>query len=211
MSKDTKIEKNEKEEKKCMNDKCTCDDKCECDDKCTCDENCECNDACHCVDKEDTFSSDDENKKIEELEKKLKEAEEKVLRTQAEMINFRKRKEEETARMLKYSNEDMIKELLPIIDNFERAINMDDDNLEDEVSKFLKGFKMIYCNLNSVLEKEEVKEIEALNKEFDANVHHAVMKEKVKDVESNVVIEVLQKGYMYKDKVIRPAMVKVSE
>lgn len=170
-----------------------------------CQENCECKKH-SCKDKKGHHK-----KKIEELAQKIKELEDKSLRDKAELINFRKRKEEETARLLKYSNESLVKELLPTLDNFERAINMDDDNLEDEVSKFLQGFKMLYCNLVNVLEHYEVKEIDSLNKPFDPTYHQAVMTEKREGVEPGVVIEVMQKGYMLKDKVIRPAMVKVSE
>lgn len=153
----------------------------------------------------------DLEERMKKLEASLKEAEEKAMREKAEAINYRKRKDDEVARMMKYASEDMIKEILPIVDSFERAIGMDDDNLEDEVSKFLAGFKMIYCNLVNVLEKYEVKEIEAMGKEFDANFHQAVLTEPREGVESGIVIEVLQKGYMYKDKVLRPSMVKVSE
>ena len=88
---------------------------------------------------------------------------------------------------------------------------MDDDNLDDEVSKFLSGFKMIYCNLVSVLEKNGIKAIDGANKPFDPAFHQAIMTEKREGVEPEMVIEVLQKGYLLKDKVIRPAMVKVSE
>ena len=153
----------------------------------------------------------DLEERMKKLEASLKEAEDKAMREKAEAINYRKRKDDEVARMMKYASEDMIKEILPIVDSFERAIDMDDDNLEDEVSKFLAGFKMIYCNLVNVLEKYEVKEIEAMGKEFDANFHQAVLTEPREGVESGIVIEVLQKGYMYKDKVLRPSMVKVSE
>ena len=153
----------------------------------------------------------DLEERMKKLEASLKEAEEKAMREKAEAINYRKRKDDEVARMMKYASEDMIKEILPIVDSFERAIDMDDDNLEDEVSKFLAGFKMIYCNLVNILEKYEVKEIEAMGKEFDANFHQAVLTEPRVDVEPGIVIEVLQKGYMYKDKVLRPSMVKVSE
>lgn len=162
------------------------------------------------VKKQKKEKKDKKELKIKELEEKIKELEDKDLRTKAELVNFRRRKEEETARLLKYANEDFVKELLPIVDNFERAINMDDDNLEDEVSKFLAGFKMIYCNLLSILEKYDVKVINGNNKPFDPTYHQAVMTEK-SDLESGMVIEVLRKGYILKDKVIRPAMVKVSE
>ena len=88
---------------------------------------------------------------------------------------------------------------------------MDDDNLEDEVSQFLSGMKMVYAGLVSALEKFGVKEIESLGKPFDANVHQAVMTESVEGKEEDIVLEVYQKGYMLKDKVIRPAMVKVNK
>ena len=127
------------------------------------------------------------------------------------MVNYRKRKEEEVARMLKYSNEDIAKDLLPIVDNFERAISMDDDDLTDELSKFLEGFKMIYCHLTDVLNKFEIKAIDGNKKPFDPNYHQAVLTEKVEGMEPGMVIEVLQKGYLLKDRVIRTAMVKVSE
>ena len=148
---------------------------------------------------------------LNEANNMISELEDKLLREKAELVNYRKRKEEETSRMLMYSNEDIAKSLLPIVDNFERAINMDDDNLEDEVSKFLSGFKMIYCNLINTLEKYGVKAIDGANKPFDPTYHQAIMTEKRDGVEPEMVIEVLQKGYLLKDKVIRPAMVKVSE
>ena len=113
--------------------------------------------------------------------------------------------------MMKYCNEDMVKELLGVIDNFERAIGMDDHNLEDEVSKFLSGFKMIYCNLDQILKKYGVSEIETKEQAFDPAFHKAVLTEHADGVEPGMIIEVMQKGYMLKDKVIRPSMVKVSE
>lgn len=150
-------------------------------------------------------------KKEDKSEEKIKSLEEALLRKDADMINYRKRKDEEVTRMLKYSNEYIAKDLLPIVDNFERAISLDDDNLDDELSKFLEGFKMIYCHLNDVLNKYEIKAIDGNKKPFDPNYHQAVLTEKVEGMESGMVIEVLQKGYLLKDKVIRSAMVKVSE
>ncbi len=148
---------------------------------------------------------------LETLNKKASDAEEKFLRAQAELINYRKRKDEEVSKQLKYANEALILEILPALDNFERAIKMDDDNLEDEVSKFLSGMKMVYASLTATLEKFGVKEIDALGKPFDPVYHEAVMKETVDDREKGVVLEVYQKGYILIDKVIRPAMVKVNE
>ena len=206
---------------------CTCEENCgcECNDECTCEENCncECNDECACEDEcschnETCDSNEKKDKKrkskkdqIKEAEEKIKELEDKLLREKAEVINYRRRKDEEVSRLLKYSNEDLILEMLPIIDNFESAIKMDDTNLEDEVSKFLQGFKMIYGNLITVLEKFDIKPIDGVNKPFDPTYHQAVMTEKLENVESGMVIDVLRKGYILKDKVIRPAMVKVSE
>ena len=92
-------------------------------------------------------------------EKRIKELEDELLRSKAEFINYRKRLEDEQVRLLKFCNEDLIKETLPILDNFERAISMDDTNLDDEVSKFLSGFKMIYCNFVNVLKNYGVIEI----------------------------------------------------
>lgn len=208
-------------------DKCDCHHECDCDSECSCDDNCECHNGnhndCDCVDNDESSTdggSEKKNKKekkdkfkerIKELEEKVKSLEEQNLRTNAELINYRKRKDEEISKMLKYSSEDIVREILPIVDNFERAISMDDDNLEDEVSKFLSGFKMIYCKLVSILEKNGVKAIDGANKPFDPTYHQAVMTEQKEGTEAGMVIEVLQKGYLLKDKVIRPAMVKVSE
>jgi molecular chaperone GrpE len=153
----------------------------------------------------------EENKELEEAKIKINFLEEEVLKAKADNINYRKRKDEEVSKMLEYANEDIIKDILPTIDNFERAINLDDTNLDDELSKFLAGFKMIYCHLTSILEKYEVKEIIGLNEPFNPNIQQAVLVEKVKDVNPGIVVEVMQKGYMLKGKVIRPAMVKVSE
>ena len=145
------------------------------------------------------------------LNNKIKELEEKVLYKDAELLNYKKRKDLEVSSMLKYANSDIILEMLSIVDDLERAIKLDDNILDDEVSKFLSGIKIIYSRLVSILEKYEVKEIDALNKEFDPTYHQAVLTEKVEGVKPNIVVEVLQKGYMYKDKVIRHTMVKVSE
>ena len=152
-----------------------------------------------------------DNKIVEELKTKNEELLNKLLYSQAEFANYKKRRELETSNMLKYSNQDIVTELLPIVDNFERAIKLDDTNLNDELSKFLEGFKMIYTHLVETLKKFEITEIDCLNKEFNPNLEQALMTTKVEGVEGGIVVEVLQKGYMLKDKMIRPALVKVSE
>lgn len=218
-----------KEENKChckddINNTCNCGDNCKCDDNCDCEnadtqckeelsEKCECNCKEESKEKKGLFKKE-KNKHKEELENLIvanKKLEQDVLVAKADLINYRKRKDEEVTRMLKFCNEDLIKQFLPILDNFERAIKLDDDNLEDEVSKFLEGFKMIYCNMQSIMKNFEVIPIDGTNKPFDPVYHNAIMVEHRDGVESGMVLEVLQKGYIYKDKVIRPAMVKVSE
>lgn len=153
-----------------------------------------------------------ENKELEELKNKLAEEQAKSLRIQAEMINFKKRKEEELASFYKYANQELIESLLPTIDNFERALKAEiSEEASDEVKKYQEGFKMIYSNLVKILLDLGVKEIEADGVEFDPNYHQAVLIEKDDTKPTNVILEVLQKGYLYKDKVIRPSMVKVNQ
>lgn len=149
------------------------------------------------------------DKKLEELQNEINTLKDKNMRIAAEMVNTLRRKDEETNRLLKYSNESLITELLPVIDNFERALNV--DVTSNDIESYQKGMTMIYNSLKNILEKFEVKEIEAIDKEFDPSFHQAVMQEEKEGTKENIVIEVLQKGYTYKDKVIRPAMVKVSK
>lgn len=164
-----------------------------------------------------------DNKKIKELETSLEEYKTKfeeatehikslqddVMRSKAELINYRKRKDEEVSKMLIYANEDIIKELIVSVDSFERAISI---KTEDEaILKYLEGFKMIYANIINVLNKYGVKEINGVDIPFDPTYHQAVLTETKEGTDSGMVLEVLQKGYMLKEKVIRPAMVKVSE
>ena len=151
------------------------------------------------------------NKEIEKLQEEKRELNDKLLRISAEMQNMRKRYDEEIARMYKYEGEGIIKELLSTLDNFERAILQDNDNLEDELSKFLSGFKLIYSEFRTKLENKGLSEIKCQDEAFDTTFMEAVLTEKVEGKESGIVIDVLQKGYKFNDKVIRPAMVKVSE
>ncbi len=191
--------------------KCQCENKEELTEECTCHQDeCCCNeDACCCGEGCECTNEDINTKDL--LSNRIKELNEAVLRSQAELINYKKRKDEETARILKYAEKDILEGFLPILDNFERAISMDDNNFGDETSKFLEGFRMVYNQTRALLEKFEVKEIECLGKEFDPSYAQAVVVEKNEEKESGVVLEVLQKGYMYKDRVLRIAMVKVNE
>jgi molecular chaperone GrpE len=147
-----------------------------------------------------------EKELIEALTLKVKELEDKNLRVTSEMINSNRRKDEECNRLMKYKNEDIILDLLQVVDNFERALSV---KSTDE--NYQKGFDMIYAGLRSVLDKYEVKEIECLGLEFDPSLHQAVLTDHIEGKKDNEIIEVMQKGYTYKDKVIRPAMVKVNK
>ncbi len=149
--------------------------------------------------------------KIKHLETEVADVEEKLIRNQAETINYRKRKEEEFQRLAQMANAEVIKAILPYLDDFERAIAMDHDAPDDEISKFLNGFKMIHDNFMNTLYQFNLKEIDGDNKPFDPIYHEAMLKEKVEGVEPGMVLEVLEKGYLLNDKVLRPAKVKVSE
>lgn len=151
------------------------------------------------------------DKLIEELKTKINILEDKNRRTQAEFINFRTRTENEISNMFKFEGEGIIKDLLDVKDDFERAIMMDDNDLSDEVSKFLEGFKMIYTRLMSMFDKLDVKELDIEGKEFDPTVSEAVLTDHDENKPENVILEVLKKGYTYKGKLIRPAMVKVNK
>ena len=202
MSRDKKNKIEEvKEECECFEGmECTCGEDCNCDDLCSCGEDCSCDCENDCAyDASELFG------------KRIKELEDALLRNQAELVNYKKRKDEETDRILKYAEEDILKGFLPILDNFERAISMDDEDKDDEVSKFLEGFKLMYRQIQELLGKFDVKEIDALNKEFDPAFHNAVVMDNKKGVKSGTITEVLQKGYIYKDRVLRTAMVKVNE
>lgn len=155
-----------------------------------------------------------ENKLQEEIKKLIKEKEEAIAKAQyaqAELVNYRKRKDEEILTYKKYCNQDLITELIPVIDNFERAISLDDNNLDDELSKFLHGFKMMYANLSEVMKKFGVEEISRSGEVFDPKLEEALMTDNIEDMDDEVVTEVLLKGYKLYDRVIRPASVKINK
>ena len=147
------------------------------------------------------------DKEKDELIKANLDLKEKVLRITAEMQNIKRRSEIDLANAYKYGGFDLVEKILPILDNFERALSIKQEGTE----KFLEGFKMIYDNLQNILSSKGVTEIECIHKEFDPNMMNAVMTDTNNDFANNIVLECLQKGYMYQDKIIRPAMVKVNE
>lgn len=147
--------------------------------------------------------------KVAELEGKLEEADNRYLRLQADFDNFRRRSRIELEASAKYRAQSIITDLLPAIDNFERALKMDVDN---EQAKSLKqGVEMVYRSLLDALKSEGVEVIEAVGKEFDPHLHQAVMQAEDENFGPNIVVEEFQKGYMLKDRIIRPAMVKVNQ
>ena len=147
------------------------------------------------------------DKEKDELIKANLDLKEKVLRITAEMQNIKRRSEMDLANAYKYDGFDLMEKILPILDNFERAISIKQEGTE----KFLEGFKMIYDNLRNILLSKGVTEIECLHKEFNPELMNAVMTDTNNEFANNIVLDVLQKGYMYQDKILRPAMVKVNE
>ncbi len=158
--------------------------------------------------KKDNNKYKDEIKKLEDEKRELND---KLLRVTAEMQNMRRRYDEEISKIYRYEGEALIKKMLGVLDNFERAINNDNKDLSEELSKYLEGFILIYNDLKNSLNNIGVSELECVNKPFNPEEMEAVMTEKVEGLDSGIVTAVLLKGYKYNDKIIRPAMVKVNE
>lgn len=143
----------------------------------------------------------------EDISEKYQDLNDKYVRLQADFINYKRRTGNERAQALSMGVEKMASGLLNIVDNFERALSLE----KDTAGGFYEGVEMIYTQLIDYLKQNGVVEIDALNQKFDPNFHHAVMVEERDDVESGIVTEVFQKGYMIDDRVLRPSMVKVSK
>ncbi|OCL25227.1 nucleotide exchange factor GrpE [Orenia metallireducens] len=165
------------------------------------------------LDNEEASETDQQFSELEEELAQEKEEKEKYIdrlqRLQAEFSNYRKRVIKEKSSLAEQATKDFIVELLPIIDNFERALAT--SATDDEGGGVLKGVEMIYRQLNNLLTKTGVEAIVTVGEEFDPNLHNAVMKEESEEYESGIIIEELQKGYIFNELVIRPAMVKVAE
>jgi len=130
----------------------------------------------------------------------------KLQRSLAEFDNFRKRTIKEKSEMFDIGAMSIVTKILPVVDNFERALN----SLTNKEDNMYKGILMIYKQLEEALDSSEVKAIACMGEKFDPNLHNAVAHEKIEGAEENVIVEELQKGYRFKDKVIRPSMVKVA-
>lgn len=154
--------------------------------------------------KKSFFKKDKKDKKDEKIE----ELNEHLMRTLAEFDNFRKRSEKEKSQMFEVGAKDIVERMLPVIDNFERGLGTLSE--EEKEGAFAQGIDKIYKQLITALEEAGVKSIEALGNEFDPNFHNAVMHIEDESLEANVVVEEFQKGYMYRDSVVRHSMVKVA-
>lgn len=148
-------------------------------------------------------------KQIQVLKDKLEEADNRYLRLQADFDNFRRRTRLDLEASEKYRAQKLITDLLPALDNFERAMQVEADN--EQTKALLQGMDMVYRSLVDALKKEGVEPIEAVGKEFDPHQHQAVMQGEDENFGSNIVTDEFQKGYLLKDRVIRPSMVKVNQ
>nr|WP_281248884.1 nucleotide exchange factor GrpE [Bacillus alkalicellulosilyticus] len=150
----------------------------------------------------------EEQQKMNELEKQVQGLNEKLLRVHADYDNLRRRTKSEKEAAAKYRAQSLVEELLPVLDNFERALQVTVE--QDETKSLLQGMEMVYRQLHDALTKEGVEVIPAEGELFDPHLHQAVMQIDSPDHEKNQVVEELQKGYRLKDRVIRPSMVKVN-
>jgi molecular chaperone GrpE len=157
----------------------------------------------------ETLPVDEKDQEIQSLKAKLEEADNRYLRLQADFDNFRRRTRLDQEASQKYRAQKLITDLLPAIDNFERAMKIEADN--EQTKTLLQGMDMVYRSLLDALKSEGVEPIEVVGKEFDPHQHQAVMQGEDDNYGPNVVTDEFQKGYMLKDRVIRPAMVKVNQ
>jgi molecular chaperone GrpE len=154
-----------------------------------------------------TEESIEETPKEPTVEDQLQQLKDQILRDRAELENFKRRMNEERIKERKYAQQDLLKKLVDILDNLERGMNAEYANVE----AFKDGLKSVVKQVELTLQEESVTEIEALKQPFDATKHQAVMTENNPDLDDQIVIEVFQKGFMYKDRILRPSMVKVNQ
>ena len=147
------------------------------------------------------------SKKKDKKDEKIEELNDRLLRNMAEFENFRNRSEKEKAAKFNMGAKNVVEKVLPIVDNFERGLAAVPE--EEKDNAFVKGMEAVYKQFTTVLEEIGVTPIEAVGKEFDPNLHNAVMHDEDETKEANIISEEFQKGYMYKDSVVRHSMVKV--
>lgn len=147
------------------------------------------------------------SKKKDKKDEQIEELKDRLMRNMAEFDNFRKRSEKEKSQMFEVGAKDVVEKILPVIDNFERGLAAIPEDLKE--NPFTLGMEQIYKQFLTVLESAGVTPIDAVGKEFDPNFHNAVMHDEDETMGENIVVEELQKGYMYRDSVVRHSMVKV--
>lgn len=170
--------------------------------------------------------SEDQSKKIQDLNAMIANLEEALIQAKdeskhasddalkhlAELENFKKRKQQEVDTFKKYASESVVLEILSILDTFELACQIPEEQKNNEtLAQFIQGFALILKQFQQTLERLNVTEVNPINESFDPNLHQAIAQEKKKEYRSNMVISVMQKGYKLHNKLIRPAMVSVSE
>lgn len=160
------------------------------------------------IDDTDSEEIDKLNEKINSLTEENEALQDRLLRLQAEFENYKRRTNKERVEERKYQSQALANELLPVLDNFERALQVE---VNEENKSIIEGITMVYNQFLEAFKSEGIEEIETENKPFDPNLHHAVMQVEDDEYESNIIVEELQKGYKLKDRVIRPAMVKVNK
>lgn len=161
--------------------------------------------------KEETAADDGQAKASPDApDEKLAQMQQQFVRLQADFANYKKRTASEKLQISEVVKMDVIGNVLPVLDNFERALQTPQDGLADDVKSFVDGYRMIYRQLVDVLKKEGVTKIDAVGKPFDPNYHQAVMRVPSDKYDDDVVVEVLQEGYLLGNKTLRPAMVKVA-
>lgn len=154
-----------------------------------------------------SFFKNNKNKELEAKDLKIEELTDRLMRNMAEFDNYRKRTEKEKAQMYDIGVKSIIEKLLPIVDNFERGLGTITE--KEKESAFAQGIEMIYKQLANALEEIGVKKIEAVGKEFDPLYHNAVMHGEDENLGENIISDEFQKGYIYRDQVVRHSMVKV--
>ena len=160
---------------------------------------------------EDVTENAGQDKKADRKDPKdiqIEEMQDRLMRQMAEFDNFRKRTEKEKSQMYEIGAKDVIEKILPVVDNFERGLNAAKDSPQDD--PFVQGMEMVYKQMMTALEGIGVKPIEEVGNEFDPEFHNAVMHVDDAELGENVVVEELQKGYLYRDSVVRYSMVKVA-
>lgn len=198
------------EEKEIKKDNaCSCDDKC--DDSCGCGCQQENGHECECKHEQhhEKKHKHKESKELEEAKKTIMDLQTKLMYAQADSINYRKRKDEETANMLKYASQDLLLDMVNMIENMDRAASV---KVETEESKKIQdGIKMVSNQFKDILKKYGVVEIEALGYPFDEDYMEAMMVGNDPTKPNEMVLEVLMKGYKYKDRILKHAVVKVNQ